>query len=150
MFKKFLALQLFLSMAIGPVYSAETEKIAKAAKTFEPRVQWQERSVVKADFTCDARQDFAILGTQNSLLVLAVFANGTTNKPVVIEIDSALDAGQTKLFVESQDFETGTDEPGDVGPLPGFKRSKTCYGLRLDDERIDSVLADTRSEQQGD
>jgi hypothetical protein len=136
---KLLSLSFLFSIATAAAYGGEAERIAKAAKALGPRVQWQERSVVKADLTCDARQDFAILGKQDSLLVLAVFANKRTTKPIVIEIDSDLDATRARLSVESQDFETGTGDPGDVGPLPGFKRSKACYGLRLDDERIDSV-----------
>jgi hypothetical protein len=136
---KLLSLPLLCSIATVPTYGAELERIARAAKALEPRVHWQERSVVRADLTCDSRQDFAILGTQGSLLVVAVFANRRTTKPIVIELESGLDANQAKLSVESQDFDPEAEDSGDVGPLPGFKRSKACYGLRLDDERIDSV-----------
>jgi len=58
---------------------------------------------------------------------------------MVLDIGSDLLAKQTTMSFEHQDFEMGTGEPGDVGPLPGFKRSRTCMGLVLDDNRIDSV-----------
>jgi hypothetical protein len=136
---KTLSLPILFSVAFGSAYGADAKEFLKAARTLEPRVQWQERSVLKADFTCDTRQDLAILGTQGSNLVVAVFINMRSAKPAVLEIESGLVAEEITMTAENQDFEMGTGDPGDVGPLPGFKRSKTCYGLRLDDERIDSV-----------
>jgi hypothetical protein len=125
--------------ALNPAFGMDAGKIAMAAKSLAPNVLWQEKSVLKGDLTCQARQDFAILGTQGSLVKVAVFAQGATARPMILDIDSDLLATQTTMSIESQDFETGTGQPGDVGPLPGFKRSKTCKGLKLDDDRIDSV-----------
>ena len=130
----------FLCLALPkPALAMETAEFARAIKSSHPNVRWQENRVLKGDLTCRAHQDLAILGTQGSRLMVAVLASGVTKKPMVLEIDAALLAAKTTLSIEDQDFEMGTGEPGDVGPLPGFKRSKTCKGLKLDDARIDSV-----------
>lgn len=134
-----LALLAYLCLALTPVLGAEVTDFAKSLKSSHPGVRWEEKRLLKGDLTCRGRQDMALLGTQDSRVWVAILAGSVHKRPIVLQIDSALLAAQTTLSIESQDFEMGTGEPGDVGPLPGFKRSKTCKGLKLDDDRIDSV-----------
>ncbi len=137
--QKSIVLALLCLAALKPALAMETTEFARAIKSSHPHVQWQQNSVLKADLTCRAQQDVAMLGVNGSRLMVAILAKAVTKKPIVLEIDADLLAEQTTMSIESQDFEMGTGEPGDVGPLPGFKRSKICKGLQLDDDRIDSV-----------
>jgi hypothetical protein len=128
-----------LCLALTPALGADATAFLTSLKSSHPGVRWEQKRVLKGDLTCQRRQDLAVLGTKGSLILVAILSDGVTKKPIVLDIDSALLAKQTTMSLEDQDFEMGTGEPGDVGPLPGFKRSKTCMGLVLDDDRIDSV-----------
>jgi hypothetical protein len=129
---------LFLTV-VSPAIAMDATEFTKAIRSSHPSIRWKERLVLNADLTCRARQDLAILGVQGRNLHVAILPSGPKKQPIVLPIESGLLASQTTMSVESQDFEMGTGEPGDIGPLPGFRRSKTCKGLKLDDDRIDSV-----------
>ena len=76
------------------------------------------------------------MGVTSKEIVIAVFLNGTGEKPEILRYSAAVrDASQAKLRLESLDY--GPDE--DTGPLPGFRRSRTCKGLNLSDDMIDSA-----------
>jgi hypothetical protein len=110
--------------------------IAAAASKFLPDVTWRPKSVLTADFSCRGRREQAILGVTSKEIVVAVFLNGTNAKPEVLRYSAAVrDAGQAKLTFESLNF----DPDQDTGPLPGFKRSRTCKGLNLSDDQTDSA-----------
>jgi len=108
--------------------------IEAAASKYIPAVNWRINSVVVGDFSCRGRTEQAILGISASEIIVAVFLNGTSQRPEVIR-DSARSAASIMLTTEGLDF----DPKEDLGYiLPGFQRSKTCKGLDLSDDQIDS------------
>jgi hypothetical protein len=115
---------------------AQASSVAEAAAQHHPDVTWQTGSVVSADFTCRGRQEAAILGTTSRDIVVAVFIGGLGQKPEVLRYSAALrDARAVRLTTEALDY----DPKDDLGELPGFRRSKTCKGLSLSDDKIDST-----------
>ena len=111
--------------------------VATAAAKFQPGIQWRQNSVIKGDFSCQGRQQQAILGTTPSEIVIAIFLNGTNQQPEVLRYSGrARHAASAELIIEGQDFDAKMDT-GYV--LPGFKRSSTCKGFRLSDGLVDSA-----------
>lgn len=108
-----------------------------AASRFVPNVTWRTESVLTADFSCRGRKEQAILGSTVEEIVIAVFVNGTNERPKLLRYSAtARDARTAKLTLESLDYDP-EEEAG--GPLRGFQRSKTCKGLNLSDQKIDSA-----------
>jgi hypothetical protein len=108
-----------------------------AARKFAPNVNWRARSAVAADFTCRGRRERAILGTDATAIVVAVFVEGTNRKPEMLRYSTEMrDPATAKLKVESLDY-----DPKEKGAAvaPGFHRSKTCKGLNLNDGKIDAA-----------
>jgi len=92
--------------------------------------------VLSGDFSCRGRKEWAILGTDAPSIVVAVFLNGTDKKPEVLGLDTRAGSwvpALAKLFLEDLDYDPRVT--GD--PLPGFRRSKTCKGLRMDTGQVD-------------
>jgi len=111
--------------------------IASSAAKYLPTTKWQQNSVGGGDFSCQGRQQQAILGTTSSEIVIAIFLNGTDQRPEVLRYSAkARDASTAVVTIEGQDFEAKMDT-GYI--LAGFKRSRTCKGLRLSDGLIDSA-----------
>jgi hypothetical protein len=111
--------------------------IEKAAAGYVPGVAWLTRSVVTGDFTCRRRGEQAILGTNESEIVIAVFVNGIKARPEVLRYSAkARNAKTAELTIEDLDY----DPKQDLGyELPGFRRSKSCKGLNLGDGLTDSA-----------
>lgn len=109
--------------------------IEAGAKQYLPDVTWQPKSVVTADFTCQGRAQHAILGLDPKDIVIAVFINGLGSAPEVIR-DRARSREFAKIRVESLDYDP---KPILGDDLPGFQRSKTCKGLNLYDDMVDSL-----------
>lgn len=113
--------------------------ITTAATKFVPGVTWRSQSVLTADFSCRGRREQAILGVTPKDIVIAVFLNGIGAPPEVLRYSAAVrDAHEVKLTVESQDYDPIKDAGSGALP-PGFRRSRTCKGLNLTDEMIDSA-----------
>ncbi len=116
--------------------AAQAPSIIAAASKFVPGVSWRPESVLTADFSCQGRRGQAVLGVTSKEIVVAVFLKGTSEKPEVLRYSAAArDAAQAKLTLESLDYAPSEDS----GPLPGFKRSRTCKGLNLSDDMVDSA-----------
>ena len=123
------AMALLLSAAQNPT-------VDQAAAKFVPGVTWRPKSVLTTDFSCRGRKEQAILGVSNKEIVIAVFLNGLTEPPEVLRYSAAeRDAKAAHLTLESLDF----DPKDEIGDLPGFRKSRTCQGLNLSDDRIDSA-----------
>jgi len=103
----------------------------KAAARYLPGVSWQPDSVVTGDFTCNGRKQQALLGTTTTEIVVVVFVNGSYSPPVVIR-DSGRNPATAELTTEDSDYEPEYS-------LPGFRRSKTCRGLNINDGMIDQL-----------
>jgi len=118
--------------------SVEAPSITAAASKFVPGVTWRSQSVLTADFTCRGRREQAILGVTPKDIVIAVFVNGAAAPPEVLRYSAAVrDAKEVKLTIESLNYDPKEDP--DIGDLPGFRRSRTCKGLNLSDDNIDSA-----------
>lgn len=131
-----LSYALFVVLAVTNT-GAQTSNVAEAAEKILPQVSWRAASVVAADFTCRGKQEHAILGTTEKDIVVAVFTHGLAERPEVLRYPRAVrDARSAVLTLESLDYDPKEEDAGD---LPGFRRSKTCKGLKLSDEKIDSA-----------
>ena len=116
--------------------AAQVPSVIEAAPRFVPGVVWRPKSVLTADFSCRGRKEQAILGVTAKEIVIAVFLNGPAEPPEVLGYSAEVrDASEAQLTTESLDY----DPKDDVGDLPGFRRSRTCVGLNLSDDRIDSA-----------
>ncbi len=125
-----------LLLVIVLIGSAQATPLTTAASKFVPNVTWLPKSALAADFSCLGRAEQAILGVTPKGIVIAVFLNGTDQRPEVMRYSAAArDASQVRLTLESLDH--APDE--DPGPLPGFRRSSTCKGLNLSDGKVDSA-----------
>ena len=117
--------------------TGQLPSITTAAAKYVPGVKWQPNTVITADFSCRGRKEQAIIGTSSSDIVIAVFLNGTNQRPEVLRYSAKVrDATSAELTIEDQDYDP-KDEIG--ADLSGFKRSRTCKGLNLSDGRIDSA-----------
>jgi hypothetical protein len=126
-----------LLLAILAPAEAQHPSIATAAARYVPGITWRTTSVVTGDFSCSGRREQAILGTSRSDIVVAVFLNGTTERPEVLHYSTGMrDPSTASLMIESSDYDANKE----IGsPLPGFRRSKTCKGLNLSDGKVDAA-----------
>jgi hypothetical protein len=128
-----------LVVAASLLAAVEAPSITTAATKFLPGVTWRSQSILTADFSCRGRREQAILGVTPKDIVIAVFLNGTAAPPEVLRYSGAVrGANEVKLTVESLDYDPIKDAGSGALP-PGFHRSRTCKGLNLTDEMIDSV-----------
>lgn len=71
--KQYLVIATLLFTTAANAQSREVSFVISAANTIDRSVKWQPASVLKADFTCQGKQEFAILGTKPKEIVVAVF-----------------------------------------------------------------------------
>jgi hypothetical protein len=117
--------------------SADQDALIRAAARYVPGVNWLPKSVVVGDFTCGGRKQQAVLGTNSTDIVVAVFINGTAVRPEVLRYSTKVrNPASATLEAEGLDYDPKED-PG--YELPGFQRSKSCKGLNLSDGEIDSA-----------
>jgi hypothetical protein len=127
----------FFILLAAALPGAQTPSVAIAAAKFLPEVNWRAESSVSADFTCRGRQESAIVGTTSKEIIIAIFVDGVGQKPEVLRYSAKMrDARTAKLTTETLDYDPKDEDAGD---LRGFRRSKTCMGLSLSDEKIDSA-----------
>lgn len=92
------------------------------------------------DFSCRGKREVAILGTSPTEISVAVFLNGLSKKPELLQFSASRRNLETvMLATESLDFSVQEFEQ-EVGPLPeGLRPSKTCLGLTMGDQETDSA-----------
>jgi hypothetical protein len=131
------SLALYIFSICVQAASADYASIKNAVGKYFPTTTWRERSIVTGDFTCSGKEEWAILGTNTSEILIAVFINGASSKPEILHYSrSERNAATAVLSTEGMDY----DPPKDIGyVLPGFERSKTCKGLDLSDGKVDSA-----------
>ena len=121
-----------------PATSSRTalERLSEAA----PDVRWEAKSGLRADLDCDGRPDQAFLGRDAGRVYVGL-VRAAAQKPEIL--DFAVDPGAQKaiceepanLVVESLDY----DPTSAVGAVDGFRRSRTCKGLKLSGGECDSL-----------
>jgi hypothetical protein len=143
-----ISLSLLFSQVAAAVDRASS--LEAAAAKYVSGVSWRSTSVVFGDFSCRGRVERAILGTDRTDIVVAVFLNGTKGRPEVLRYSAKIrNPASAELTTEDLDYEPKNDPGYD---LPGFRRSKTCKGLNLSDGMIDSahIYWDHKSQRFGD
>ncbi len=135
----FVTLLIVSSFARGASTSDETFVMA-AAKRADGVIRWQPKSIIDGDFTCRGRKELAILGTSSKEIVIAVFARDVAKPLDVMRFSGiARNPASAILSVESLDF-TIQDFEREIGTVPdGLVPSKTCIGLNMTDQMIDSA-----------
>ena len=113
---------------------------AAAAARFRPEVQWRQASVLSGDFSCKGQAEHAILGTNKTEIVVAIFVNSLSKPPSVLAFSaSARNPATAELKIEANDFDLKQFEQ-EVGYVPeGLQPSKTCMGLSLSDGDTDAA-----------
>ena len=110
--------------------------VAANLEQADPRVRWEQRSMLRDDFDCDGVADLAALGRVEQKIVVGL-ARAAVDSPDLLEfaIDPAAQAGictePASLSIEPQ------DRPD--GELEGFRPSRSCKGLVLSDGECDPV-----------
>ena len=114
--------------------------VEEAAKRFYASVKWQGLSVVEGNFSCSGRKEQAILGTSETEIIVAVFIRGLSQKPELLRFSAmARSAESAVLTTEDLDFKIAEFER-EVGNVPpGLRPSKSCLGLNMSDQLIDSA-----------
>jgi hypothetical protein len=116
--------------------AGEEGQILKIAAAREPKIAWDEESVVAADLDCDGREDYAIGGREGEdYVVMAILGPPSSRSAVsVLVFDGAELCGKAvALSAESLDY-----DPAEAGDLPGFQPSKTCKGLNVNSGECDA------------
>jgi hypothetical protein len=129
-----------LLLAIGQAHSKGNTFTLAAATSADNSVSWQEKSILSGDFTCHGKREYAILGTKPKEIVIAVF-RPPAKQPVDIlrYVGDARSPELAILTIESLDFDIKEMEQY-VGSVPnGLQPSKTCLGLNMTDQMIDSA-----------
>ncbi len=129
-----------LSLTFSYARSDDVAFVLSAATAADQLVAWQRKSILSGDFTCKGKREIAILGTSAKEIVVAVF-QPPARKPVDLLRYSAVarNPNSAILEIESLDFDLKEFER-DVGYVPnGLKPSKTCVGLNMTDQMIDSA-----------
>jgi hypothetical protein len=112
--------------------------VEASAARFVPAVKWRAASVVTGDFSCRGHKETAILGTNQSDTVIAIFLSGTGKPPEVLRYSAKSRRTESAaLSIESMDFEPRELANAIESAPEGLRPSKTCKGLRLDDGYTD-------------
>jgi hypothetical protein len=120
--------------------AVDADTVLAAAQQADPTVTWQPSSLLRGNFTCRGATDVALLGTRPREIVVAVFRAGATTPLQVLRFPEGDRTPDTAiLLTESLDIDLQRLRR-DIGVVPdGLVRSKTCMGLQMTDQRVDSV-----------
>jgi hypothetical protein len=135
----FLAVMFATALQTRPP-SASSGTALERLSAARPKVRWDAKSGLRADFDCDRRQDQAFLG-RNAGRVYVGVVRAAAQKPEILDfavdasIQEAICGEPAKLVVESLDY----DPTEAVGSIDGFQRSRRCRGLELSGGQCDSL-----------
>jgi hypothetical protein len=127
--------------------TAQDQKVTDAAISIlhaaQPEVEWDAKTAVSADVTCDGKSDTAIVGYVKSEAVwLGVVAGNNDNKaskPVVMKFLVGKHSQDSFCAIPVQIETHPIDCDGDEGEtLPGCKKVKGCSDFSLVDNSCDS------------
>jgi hypothetical protein len=138
-------MKLFISILALFVYLpltafSQSDQALAAAKKSQPNVDWQKGSAVTGNYSCREKVESAILGVNESEIVVAIFLNGLAKPPSLLRYSAKVrDSSTVKLAIEDGDFDV-TEFKEILGEIPdGLRSSKSCKWLSLSDGKIDSV-----------
>lgn len=141
-----MALLCVLAGGAAQAAGSEAAAVVRAAHTFERAMVWQEASVVVGDFTCQGKDDYAILGVVKPRrmvhegvvidetlpeVALAIFNRGLSARPAILRFP-ARDVATVRLAVE--DLETQPPQRPE-----GWRPSRVCKGLTVGEGEADAA-----------
>jgi len=114
--------------------------VKAAADKFAAGVAWRGASVLEADFSCTGKVQYAILGTWEREIVVAIFTQGIHQPPALLHFDATNRNTQaSKLRVDDLNL-TAEEIAGVSGETPvGYRPSTTCHGVRLSDDSYEAA-----------
>jgi hypothetical protein len=133
-------LALVLALTGVAVAASDQADFTAAAEKYYPAATWQSTSLLIGDFSCRGQREAAILGIASTAIVVAVFLDGFNEAPQILEYSTTVrNASSAALATESLDF-TLAEIESDIGYIPeGMRSSKTCLGLNMSDQEVDSA-----------
>ena len=128
----------FLALLVSSTSGVAGQSIS-ALHAANARVSW-DSVALRADFDGDGKTDYAHLGRAGGRIYVGIVFGGSHRVEI---LDFAISGAEQRaicgepatLVTESADYDPATD----IGPLPGFRRSKTAKGLRLSGGDCDPV-----------
>jgi hypothetical protein len=133
---------MFLLPQATPTNAAQRQTNAAlvALRASNPKVQWDAKSAVMADITCDGINDVVVVGYDAESVWFALvpgLKGGKLGKPMVNQllIDPGVQGGLCSKPVHIEIYPL--DCEGDSGPLPGCKMVKGASGFQLADDHCD-------------
>ena len=127
-------------LVVSQAEGADDAFVLAAAMTADRSVTWQKKSILVGDFTCQGKREIAVLGTKAKEIVIAVF-RPPSKKPVdVLRYSGIARTPESAILtIEPLDYDLKELEQH-VGYVPdGLQTSKTCVGLNMTDQMIDSA-----------
>ena len=129
-----------LLLCVVQVRAGSDDFVFSAATSADRTVTWQRKSILAGDFTCHGKREFAVLGTKAKEIVVAVI-RPPSRKPIdVLRYSGVARSPESAILtIEPLDFNLEELEQH-VGYVPdGLEPSKTCQGLNMTDQMIDSA-----------
>lgn len=139
-FMRFLIFVFGLIVYVPLQASAQMDQVLAAIFKLQPNLDWQKSSVVVGDFSCRGKNELAILGTNESEIVLAIFLDGLVKAPSLLRYSAkARDPQLVVLMIENGDFDEAELKLMLENVPDGLRSSKSCKWLNLSDGKIDAV-----------
>ena len=141
--KTFLTIVFLFTLSGTSAYAQKTLSTVQLLENREPKVKWNSRSLLKADFDYDGVPDYALSGRRGDRFVVGIvkgplnrkskhwtlgFLENGGSQGALCSVASA----RINLERASSDVESG-DEPEETRKLP-----KKSRGINLSDEHCDS------------
>jgi hypothetical protein len=133
---------LLVSGQISIAAAAGSEVAINALRKAKREVNWDAKTAVVADVTCDRVPDTIVVGYERDAVWLGVVPGPGTNK------SAKLSTMRFPVGTQSQDSFCAVPvhvetypiacEDEDIGVLPGCKPVKGCLAFSLDDDKCDS------------
>jgi len=118
-----------------------SDLVMAIAKKSYPSINWDSKSIVSADSNCDSSEDRSLLGyDKNNAYLLVIFGPlSASSKHVALAIGLS---GQASNYLCGSEAELSIENlvkppEEEVGILEGYKESKVCKGLNVDDGKCD-------------
>src|SRR5262249_36601431 len=123
--------------------SAPQRQVTAALTTLRasnPKVQWDAKSAITADITCDGIKDVIVVGYDAESVWVALVPGLKTGKlaTAIVQQFSVGAGAQSSICAKPVRIEVSSlDCEGNAGPLPGCKAVKGASGFGIYDDACD-------------
>lgn len=129
----------FLAFGATAQDKKTTDAAISALHVAQPKVNWDAKTAVSADVTCDGRADTAIVGYDRNEAVWLGVVSGNSKYPVTMKFLVGKHSQDSFCSIPVQIETHPIDCEGDEGEtLPGCKKVKGCSDFSLVDNSCDS------------